>query len=388
MSCIDSSVGMNKKIAIVTPSFPPTSCGIADYSLNLAKALTCFDVSTLTAEENFPRKGEHEAIACFRRDDPRSLLDVPKVIALMEPEWMVVQYCPTAYGGRRGVNPYLHRMIGRVRRRSTRTRIALVVHESFVEISNARRLVLQATLYYQLLASSRHANLLVVPVKAWMSTVGRFAPGKRVIYAPVGSNIPLAKCNRDQVRVELGIPSSEPALGLLGRLPEATGMEAILAAIRRIRECGRVPTVVYVGPDTSRAEACIGQSARLLTGSNLDRVEVSRRLQVCDVYLAPFDEGVSTRRTSLMAALCHGLPIVGTRGSITDATLLSEDGSSLLLVDRTDVHGFAASVYALVTDSPKALRLSLNARRLYEDMYSWQQVSRLFRTEFMRNRTN
>src|SRR5207244_8988104 len=50
----------------------------------------------------------------------------------------------------------------------------------------------------------------------------------------------------------------------------------------------------------------------------LSTEDISRHVSACDVMLQPYQDGVSGRRTSVMTALAHGVPIVTTQGKATE----------------------------------------------------------------------
>ena len=92
--------------------------------------------------------------------------------------------------------------------------------------------------------------------------------------------------------------------------------------------------------------------------------EIARRLAAADIF-SPLIDGVSTRRGTLMAALQHGLPIVGTAGPLTDSILL-ESGSALSLVAVGDRDGFADEVRRLADEAAERQSMRRAGRRLYE----------------------
>ena len=97
---------------------------------------------------------------------------------------------------------------------------------------------------------------------------------------------------------------------------------------------------------------------------------IARRLAAADIFLSPLIDGVSTRRGTLMAALQHGLPIVGTAGPLTDSILL-ESGSALSLVAVGDRDGFADEVRRLADEAAERQSMRRAGRRLYERNFDW-----------------
>jgi glycosyltransferase involved in cell wall biosynthesis len=101
-------------------------------------------------------------------------------------------------------------------------------------------------------------------------------------------------------------------------------------------------------------------------------------LSAADIFLAPYEDGISTRRTTLMAALQHGIPVVATLGPLTDR-LLREAGSRLDLVPVEDRAAFAERVSRLAQDPERRKALGAAGRTFYEEQFAWPVVSRRLR---------
>ena len=101
---------------------------------------------------------------------------------------------------------------------------------------------------------------------------------------------------------------------------------------------------------------------------------MARHLAAADLFVAPFVDGVSTRRTTLMAALQHGLPVVGTDGRLTD-DVLRRAGDALTLVPADDPRRLAAAVRWLGGDADQRLARGAAGRELYEDSFDWPVIS-------------
>jgi hypothetical protein len=70
--------------------------------------------------------------------------------------------------------------------------------------------------------------------------------------------------------------------------------------------------------------------------------DISLQLQACDVLLQPYPDGVTTRRTSVMAGLANGRAVVTTDGKLTesiwrtiDCVALAPAGDAFALTHRT-----------------------------------------------------
>ena len=74
--------------------------------------------------------------------------------------------------------------------------------------------------------------------------------------------------------------------------------------------------------------AHLAHTGRLVATGELTAEEVSLHVQACDLMVQPYPDGVSSRRTSVMAALAHGRPVATTRGWLTES--LWVDGGVVL----------------------------------------------------------
>ena len=70
-------------------------------------------------------------------------------------------------------------------------------------------------------------------------------------------------------------------------------------------------------------------AGRLHAAGTLAAAELSLHISACDVMLQPYIDGVSSRRTSVMVGLSHGVPVVTTSGRLTE-TLWAESGAVAL----------------------------------------------------------
>ena len=86
---------------------------------------------------------------------------------------------------------------------------------------------------------------------------------------------------------------------------------------------------------------------RVIKPGMLPAEELAALVASADLFLAPFIDGVSTRRTSFTAALCEGVAVVGTSGPLTDPMVL---GAQLELVEVGSALQFAERVAEVAAD--------------------------------------
>jgi glycosyltransferase involved in cell wall biosynthesis len=86
--------------------------------------------------------------------------------------------------------------------------------------------------------------------------------------------------------------------------------------------------------------------------------------------LLPYPDGASFRRTTLMAAMMSGVPVVSTKGDDTPAEL--SEGNNILFGSDSAI--LADKVLRLLSDKTLAARISAGGRALSRD-FSWERIS-------------
>ena len=111
------------------------------------------------------------------------------------------------------------------------------------------------------------------------------------------------------------------------------------------------------------------------TPGELEAHELSLRLCASDLLLLPFSDGLSTRRTTLMAGLAHALPVVGLQGPETD-DVLSSNPQALTLTPLGDVGAFARATVGLADDPAQRRVIGRAGRELYVTQFDWPVTAR------------
>jgi glycosyltransferase involved in cell wall biosynthesis len=222
----------------------------------------------------------------------------------------------------------------------------------------------------QLWALRLAADVVLVSIQAWTEVIGP-RPRRPVHHVPVGSALPDMRAARTDQRRELGLADETVVLCAFGTAHPTRLTRHIERAALSVKARGQEVVVLNLGLGAKPLAALEGE-VRVLTPGRLDVQSLARWLAASDLYLAPFEDGVSTRRTTLMAALQHALPVVATDGPLTDGVLRSSD--ALRLVPPSDEALFAEQVCRLASAAPDRAVLGRRARELYERHFAWPHI--------------
>jgi glycosyltransferase involved in cell wall biosynthesis len=111
-----------------------------------------------------------------------------------------------------------------------------------------------------------------------------------------------------------------------------------------------------------------------LTTGSVGPEQLASSFAAGDIFLGAFIDGVSTRRTSVMTALQHGMATVATDGVWTD-TVFRRSPESIRLVPAGHARRFALEVVRLARSAEDRQALGCAGRSLYERVFDWPVVT-------------
>jgi glycosyltransferase involved in cell wall biosynthesis len=287
-------------------------------------------------------------------------------------EVVIVQYNPFMYG-RWGFAPWLIPALN-LRRRAPHTTVALMVHEAFVPMQNWRWSVMGLWQRAQLLALRLEADAIFVSTDIWAAALSKSWLRSKTHHLPVGSNVPDMSTEREAQRRDLGIPMGAIVLATYGQNHPARLADYVVRAANAVAASAGPVVLMNLG-DGIQGLTGLDERVSLYSPGFLPAATLARWLSTADVYLAAFADGVSTRRTTLMSALQHGLAIVGTEGPLTDKVLRSSY-HALRLAPVGQPETFAEMVTQLAMAPEDRRRLGERARSLYQHCFDWPVVAR------------
>ncbi len=377
---------------IITGEYPPAPGGVSDYSHAVAAGLAaagdevhvwCPDARGTRAEQS---SVQVHAIAGSWTGPDLDRLDAA-LDAIPGEKRLLVQWVPHAYG-RRSLNVAFCR---RMRRRARGGDVLdLMIHEpglGFRE-GSLKQDVAAAAHRLMLAILLSDARRVWVAIPAWVERLRPWTFGRRdlsVCWLPVPSTIPVAEMNGAVSRLKaeglsrpdgvvvghFGTYSRELRRELQGVLPN------LLAALPTMQ-------VQLLGRDSDVFAAQLRSTpgvpvARVRASGELSAEDLSCHLQACDLLLQPYPDGASSRRTTLMAALAHGVPVVTTIGRLSETFWTESD--AIAAVPAGDLPAMARAVSELVRAPERRRTLASAARGAYQARFSLTHVIDALRTD-------
>jgi len=359
------------RVLHLSPEYPPVIGGIGDHVDWLTRELSKqgLDVRVLTS----PRSADYNAgdvavSAMVESWDGRLRQTVAREVETFKPDVLHIHYQQLMYQGYPAIGFLPWSLRGR------KTAVVTTVHDMQRPARTSRaigRLAFEALLY----GSDR---LLVNGEAELRRLAKRPMLRARSTVLPNGSNILVSAINAEQKRALRASVAPDDAflLGFFGLVRPGKGLEVLLDAIARLRArpapvellvIGAVGDADPVGGAAYR-DGLLDQRRRLgLEESvkflgHLPEAKVSELLQVCDLGVLPFDTGAFTGHTSVFAALSHGLPLLTTQGSSTEAVFTQ--GAMSLVPAPPEPKALADAIYTLMKGREKRESIAAKGREL------------------------
>lgn len=188
-------------------------------------------------------------------------------------------------------------------------------------------------------------------------------------------------------RARLGVGAEEFVIAFFGYVYPKKGIETLLEAFQIVRRDRSKARLVFIG-GTNDIDAEVSQRywdemQRLCrelgvadkttwTGAfKSEGEEGSLYLRAADVCVLPLLKGVQLNNSSFSTMAAHGLPIITTRGPMTDQVFV--DGENVLLCEPRDAAALATKINALMDSEQLRVRLRSGVIKLAQEWLSWDK---------------
>jgi glycosyltransferase involved in cell wall biosynthesis len=340
------------KVAVTYAKPTGTLDGIRAHAQRLVAALN--DHTELAAE-----------FATISPDGPR----LAEIAADARADVVNLHYNPFSYG-RRGFAPWLARQVAALRRASS-AQLVLTVHEAYVPPRSVRWALMGAWQRAQLGLLLRSADAIVISTESWRRAVAGPGRARPITVIPVGSNLPDRRGDRERVRAERGWGEDVLVVAALGADPAARVGLFAAEVVNALAHDGHRVVFANLGATPLEIDSLPQDSFHWRPGY-LAASELAGVLAASDLFIAPYEDGVSLRRTTLAAALQHDAAVVGTDGRNTDPELRTSEGVTLVPMEDLGAFALAASG---VARTENRMRARENARVLFDRLFAWPAIA-------------
>lgn len=379
------------RVCMICPRYPPDRCGVGDYTALLARHLAeCgVQVTVVTSRRRTSGAVRPGAVHTEIRQGVRvaalvhgwgwsSLPHLCSVAASGQFDLIHTQYQNVLYSRSAAITAFPLAL------RVLRPRLATVVTVHDYGTPWPKRLRVRALAgpygkawFAAMLMASRRI-VVTNEQDEWRFLRQAFrypVPAGRYTTIPVGSNLPVADAP------PAGTMHAGTTVGYFGFVNPAKGVETLLKGFREARR--QTPALRLVMVCALRADdpyhrellqtiaASDLRDAVTVTGE-LEDAEAAATLARCSMVVLPFRDGVSLRRTTLMAALALGRPVISTCATVQPAAL--QEGRDVLLVPPSDAMALAHAITDLANDPARQAALSAASLRVARG-FTWPAIA-------------
>jgi glycosyltransferase involved in cell wall biosynthesis len=359
-------MSIHYRICLITGSYPPLRCGVGDYVSQLARTLAARgnEVHVITSKSAGNGGGGEIVHAVVSRWTPLAMYRLLRTIRALRPEVVHMQYPTNGYGYQ--IGPQALVMLCRL----SGMKVITTSHE-FIRARFLRKLSLIPLFLFShaLIFTSEEERVAISISMPWLRS--KFSRSSTII--PVGTNIPVEAHHEK-------LPAGSRTVSFFGLFFPGRLIELVIDVFREISH--RMPDVRfrfigdvhplhedYFQTIRSYAERELPDGRfEWFTGRSPE--EISHALSASAVCLLPYPDGATFRRTTLIAALALGIPVVTTRSDLTPKLLI--EGQPVLF--GNDRKHMAEQVIQVLSDHELAALISGKARKI-AGMFSWDRIA-------------
>ena len=357
---------------IVTSEYPPDIGGVSDYTRQVAEGLAHSgeDVHVWCPRPPATRGQTgvriHPVLGSIRPSDLRRAGD--QLDEFPAPRRLLVQWVPHGFGYH-SMNVWF--CLWLLRRSMAGDVVELMVHEAYSDFRRGpiRHVIMACVQRFMTVLLLQTASRVWIATPAWERRLRAYALGRNLsmTWLPVpGCVSPHAGATSDVVRRRY---ASDETI-LLGHFGSfGADVTALLERwLSSVMTHALQPSLLLLGSGSDAyRDRLVAQhpqwASRIQSAGYVPAALLAEHIAACDLFLQPYPDGITARRTTTMACLAQGRPVVTTLGASTESFWASSGAVALGAVDEPEQ--CVAAVDALIEDSQKRQALGVQGRALY-----------------------
>ena len=253
-----------------------------------------------------------------------------------------------------------------------------MVHEPYLEFRRGplRHLAMACVHRLMTMVLLRAARKVWMSIPAWEPLLRPYALGRKISDAVAAGSRLRRRCER---RSRCGDPAEvrcrrrSRSLGTF-RIVRSGGDVAADERLPQLMEGTLTPSLLLLGSGGERYRDTLldrhpSWSTRVHAAGYLSADDLSAHIAACDLFVQPYPDGISSRRTSAMACLSQARPLVTTKGHLTEAAVAAStrpwSGGR-----RRCQSAFARVAVSCSTTAVRGQRVGARGQQLYQSAFA------------------
>lgn len=371
------------RMAIVCPR-RTVACGVYDHARKLALHLQGEgEVTFITnafLEDPISRPGSKTSV-----DTPtflisgwglRGLGELIRYAGRERPDLINLQYTPYLYH-RYGMNVFLP--LAALFLACSGRKVVLTVHEGYVPLTNWKFWIVGWPQRLILAALVLSSGAVFVSVGHWAEGLRRIFWFKRdrIAWVSSPSNIDYQRLSAGEkmaLRERIGFDRESLVISVFHPIAAGKMPDKVLEVWARVKSQEPRSRLIVIGHEAQAFEKkglAVPYRHEVYFAGYVSEREAGELLAVTDVFLSPYEDGISTKHSSVTAAMHFALPIITTSGRLTDPLL----ANSPVAVTDGGVEGMARAVLAYLHDEDLRKRAGEAMKAFCEEHLTWTGVA-------------
>lgn len=377
------------KILNISPTFPFCICGVGDYSYHFSKALlnSGHKVTVITADKQEIKDKQNgiKILKIIKNWNIKNILQIVKEIKEENPDVIYIQFVQYLYN-RYGItfNLIILLIINKI---YLRKRTIIIFHEIYMKWT-LHPLKFLLAIYQRLQAFFLFSlsDIGIVTSEKRRLHLKRLFFQSKIHYVPVGSNITFKELTPiEKVELIKKIKAGNSIiLGTFGKLDYVDkDIQTLFHAIAKLYYYKKKNIfLLLIGGFKKESiskklvfdeliEKLKIKDIVFFTGY-LPHEEASMYLQLMDIFISPILDGPTTRRTTLITAYAHSLPVVAFSGA--ENAEIFKNGENILM-SKPDATDLVDKIELLIDNKNLRTALKNNAKKLWEENFTWDIIT-------------
>ncbi|MDD2889466.1 MAG: glycosyltransferase family 4 protein [bacterium] len=370
------------RISIISRTFPPTICGVGDYSYWLANILESLNNEITVITTN---KASDEKINVISIGKNWNILKLHRILSILRsanPDFIIIQYVCQLYG-KAGIIPNIVLLVFLIKLKFKSIKLVITFHELWIPLT-FKDFILGIIQRLEAGFIILMANTSIITTNTREMALKKLFPRARIYKIPVGSNIP----NKEKLSPSIHYLKKDFTLGTFGRLHPERDLLTIISAIKIITVYKYNVTLKIIGKIDQgiiyttllKKIKDLGIEKNIIWTDSCSAKEIEKHITNLDIYLSPEIDGASGRRGALMAALSFGLPIIAYGGKDTEK--IFENGENIILIPPRKPDILAQRIIELANDEKRRILLGEMALETFKKYFSWETIGRNYEEIF------